>query len=1330
MNPNEDELSAGEKIKQPEEKNVKQTEEETTESKPKTCCISSKNILILSIMISILLLILILALCLTLIKKDKKTEDTEKDPKIVSEDPNEKYIIGTYYSQKDVPLKLFNPARIGLEDQNYAIEEISTNKTRRLYEQKHVDGVIIPEDTGIIKIKIIFDLPLTSLDFMFEGCSNLVKISLSYLKSPNITSMIYTFTGCTSLETVDFTSFSSENIEKMDFLFGGCSNLVNIKGFEDLNTTNLQKTAGMFLECKNLISVNLSAFQLDNISETDGMFIDNPSLEIIDIGNTSQINGIFSSEEKFNVKIITSSIEVNTSGLSGIFSIISREASRLLNCSLRNWTDFLTQYANFGLLYELVPENFTEILNHYETYYLGKNLYDELMKVKYIDCKAIINSTYSFSSILDHFITLNYSECERYKRLFIDFLNEHEKCNECEEEEGKWMYCKSCSKGYYLPKGIDYTLTRCKRCDEGCVECISDGETDKSICIKCEDNNNIEYELNNGNRNDYKLYNGKCYKKCEIGENEKCHSCNEQNGKYNECLTCNDGYYFDINYDKGKCRKIEDDKCLQAIKEYNSVNCVQCIEGYIAHDGQCEKGCELGENGNTCASCNPNYEFKDSCLSCHPGYYLLTLENKAICSNCHEDSLDKNCTECYRNSEEIICTSCNSFTFLADGKCINSCTENCLNCAYENENEKLLCNQCKNDYFLKEYGEGRICEKCPENCTSCLNKNNCTGCLEEYKLIDGVCEKYCNIGSDSSCVSCDFDEKNKCQECNPGYYLPNNISIYSSTCNYCGPHCLSCYGDENYPICTQCEEGFYVSNYGFCNYCGSDRIKKCHQENIYITIDECYPDYILFNNSCIDKCNSSNYFSKCIECNDDPDKLHECKTCKEGYYLPDNLYNIYCEYCPENCKSCEGPDYDPICTECYGDYILSGGKCLNHCKIGNDELCNNCSNVPGKIDRCEECNDGYYLANDNDQKQCTKCPNNCQRCIDVNNTADCTECDTGYYLAQNEINVFNYFYNPTFYHECLKCNITGCSEYKHDSNTCICIKCDSTESERIRNGNKNNEYLSCYGQCSIGPLDKCKTCGDIIGECGTCNDGYILNSNKKCIPNFHLFAKYKTTKNGESVKLLYNNYILSMTINGTSFNKPGIYRTFSLPGEHLVYIKFSSDIYFPHLFQSITQVTYIEFLPKAKELYIGLMNDCFKGCSNLEFINLSNLNLKNNGCFMNFFQYDIKLKEVIFPKESFSNVNYYYNMFYGCESLTSVDMSNVVNTNGGTYHHMFYGCKNLKYINLRGFNKNNPGGPKNNMFDYVPKDAKIIIHRNFYDTISGQLTSFTNKTII
>ena len=202
---------------------------------------------------------------------------------------------------------------------------------------------------------------------MFEGCSDLVKIILSYLNSTSITSMIYTFTDCTNLETVDFTSFSSSNIEKMEFLFAGCSNLVNIKGFENLDTSSLQKTAGMFIECKNLISVNLSSFQFNNISEQNGMFIENPSLEKLDLGNTTDINGLFSSTENFKVTIITSSSELNSSGLNGEFTRISREENQILNCTLRNWTEFLLKYDDD---YEKIVEYYSDIVYQIKKYRL------------------------------------------------------------------------------------------------------------------------------------------------------------------------------------------------------------------------------------------------------------------------------------------------------------------------------------------------------------------------------------------------------------------------------------------------------------------------------------------------------------------------------------------------------------------------------------------------------------------------------------------------------------------------------------------------------------------------------------------------------------------------------------------------------------------------------------------------------------------------------------------------------------------------------------------------------------------------------------------------
>ena len=44
-------------------------------------------------------------------------------------------------------------------------------------------------------------------------------------------------------------------------------------------------------------------------------------------------------------------------------------------------------------------------------------------------------------------------------------------------------------------------------------------------------------------------------------------------------------------------------------------------------------------------------------------------------------------------------------------------------------------------------------------------------------------------------------------------------------------------------------------------------------------------------------------------------------------------------------------------------------------------------------------------------------------------------------------------------------------------------------------------------------------------------------------------------------------------------------------------------------------------------------------------------------------------------------------MFKDCESLTSINMSMIHNTNGEYFYEMFYGCKNLKSIDLSNFDK-------------------------------------------
>lgn len=210
----------------------------------------------------------------------------------------------------------------------------------------------------------------------------------------------------------------------------------------------------------------------------------------------------------------------------------------------------------------------------------------------------------------------------------------------------------------------------------------------------------------------------------------------------------------------------------------------------------------------------------------------------------------------------------------------------------------------------------------------------------------------------------------------------------------------------------------------------------------------------------------------------------------------------------------------------------------------------------------------------------------------------------------------------------------------------------------------------------------------------------------------------------EKVKLMNYNKIEIIKINEKIIKNPGNYFIFENPGIHNVYIKLNSINVFSHLFTGITNLIYIEFSDNFESSQITYMNDCFSGCTNLESIDMSKLNLENNRCFMNFFKNDKNLKEVKFPQIYIHKIIWFYRMFYGCEKLESVDMEFVYNDNGEYFYEMFKGCKTLQYINLPNFKKAYSGINKYDMFIGVPKNATILLNNNFYNSIKDQLDGY------
>ena len=76
--------------------------------------------------------------------------------------------------------------------------------------------------------------------WIFYFIDDLIKVDLSHLNTSRIS---YTFYGCTNVEQINFTSLETSNLENMEFLFAGCENLVDIIGFEDLNTSLIKYTS-------------------------------------------------------------------------------------------------------------------------------------------------------------------------------------------------------------------------------------------------------------------------------------------------------------------------------------------------------------------------------------------------------------------------------------------------------------------------------------------------------------------------------------------------------------------------------------------------------------------------------------------------------------------------------------------------------------------------------------------------------------------------------------------------------------------------------------------------------------------------------------------------------------------------------------------------------------------------------------------------------------------------------------------------------------------------------------------------------------------------------
>ena len=208
------------------------------------------------------------------------------------------------------------------------------------------------------KIKtVVFDASFaiarpTTCNTWFSGCKNLTDIKgIENLNTEKVTSMIYMFDGCTKLESLDLTNFNTAVVKSMTYMFYNCSTLTSLN-LSNFNTAKVTDMSSMFEGCTKLASLDLSNFNTEKVMYMSNMFYNCSALTSLDLRkfntakvtemsnmfyNCSALTTIFASD-KFVTDLVTKSTDM-FSGCKNLIGAIGYDETNTNNKDYANLVD-------------------------------------------------------------------------------------------------------------------------------------------------------------------------------------------------------------------------------------------------------------------------------------------------------------------------------------------------------------------------------------------------------------------------------------------------------------------------------------------------------------------------------------------------------------------------------------------------------------------------------------------------------------------------------------------------------------------------------------------------------------------------------------------------------------------------------------------------------------------------------------------------------------------------------------------------------------------------------------------------------------------------------
>ena len=125
----------------------------------------------------------------------------------------------------------------------------------------------------------------------FEGLSAVTEIrGLDNLNTSEVTDMSCMFAGCSALRTLDVSRFDTSQVTDMSGMFRGCKSLAELDLYF-FDAAKVRDISEMFKDCKGLTALDLSSFVTSQVKDMSHTFYNCSSLTSLDLSgfDTSQV---------------------------------------------------------------------------------------------------------------------------------------------------------------------------------------------------------------------------------------------------------------------------------------------------------------------------------------------------------------------------------------------------------------------------------------------------------------------------------------------------------------------------------------------------------------------------------------------------------------------------------------------------------------------------------------------------------------------------------------------------------------------------------------------------------------------------------------------------------------------------------------------------------------------------------------------------------------------------------------------------------------------------------------------------------------------------------